>query len=165
MVDCWPSEARAGQFTQFTLPTIVKQALVRPHGDAVHSQLVHNVSFNPATGANYPFTDISHRPFPEWGIVAMELLEGRSNLHSLQTVFTKRFSGRWQATANYTLSGFWDAQPLRDQYNLGADGIVARKPIGFAVAPDLNSGYGQPAFNSNIAYQPRELQLGFRFAF
>jgi len=26
LVDCWPSEARAGQFTQFTLPTIVKQA-------------------------------------------------------------------------------------------------------------------------------------------
>jgi hypothetical protein len=28
-----------------------------------------------------------------------------------------------------------------------------------------NAAYGQPAFNANIAYQPRELQLGFRLAF
>jgi hypothetical protein len=28
-----------------------------------------------------------------------------------------------------------------------------------------NAAFGQPAFNANIAYQPRELQLGFRLAF
>ena len=41
-------------------------------------ETVHNanLSFNPATGANYPFTDISRRPFPEWGVVLLEFLEG-----------------------------------------------------------------------------------------
>ena len=28
-----------------------------------------------------------------------------------------------------------------------------------------NAAYGKPAFNTNIAYQPREVQLGFRLAF
>jgi len=30
---------------------------------------------------------------------------------------------------------------------------------------ESNSSYGQPSFNSNVAYQPRIVQLGFRFAF
>jgi hypothetical protein len=38
-----------------------------------------NLSFNPDTGLNYPFTDISHRPYPEWGQVPMDIFEGRSN--------------------------------------------------------------------------------------
>ena len=41
-----------------------------------------NLSYDPATGANYPFSDISKRPFPDWGIVNLELLEGRSNHHA-----------------------------------------------------------------------------------
>ena len=28
-----------------------------------------------------------------------------------------------------------------------------------------NARYGQPSFNANVAYQPRIVQLGFRFAF
>jgi hypothetical protein len=33
------------------------------------------------------------------------------------------------------------------------------------VTNESNARYGQPNFNNNIAYQPRVVQLGFRFAF
>jgi hypothetical protein len=36
---------------------------------------------------------------------------------------------------------------------------------GSYVTQESNSNYGQPSFNRNIAYQPRMLQLGFRFTF
>jgi hypothetical protein len=99
-----------------------------------------NRSFDPATGANYPFRDISKRPFPDWGAVYAELLEGWSNYHGLQTAFTKRFSQRWQASATYTLSALWDAHPLPYQYGL-VNGVVSRQTIGFPLAPDLGGEY------------------------
>jgi len=100
-----------------------------------------NLTYNPATGANYPFTTVSTRAFPQWGTVDFELLEGRSNYNAGDFTFTKRFSHRWQASATYTLSRFMDADPLRDQWYIGSDGIVARRPIGFALAPDLGGEY------------------------
>ena len=54
---------------------------------------------------------------------------------------SKRFSHRWQGSATYTLSRFMDADPNRDQWYIGSDGIVARRPIGFALAPDLGGEY------------------------
>jgi hypothetical protein len=101
-----------------------------------------NLSFNPATGANYPFTDISRRPFPDWGLVNFELLEGYSNYHATDLTFTKRYSNRWQMTATYTLGFFKDASPARDQWYLGSDGIAARRPIGFPLAQDMGGEYG-----------------------
>ena len=101
-----------------------------------------NLSYNPATGANYPFTDISRRPFPEWGLVNLELLEGWSNYHAGDFTFTKRYSNRWQATATYTLAYFKDAAPARDQWYVGSDGVIARRPIGFPLAPDMGGEYG-----------------------
>jgi hypothetical protein len=68
-----------------------------------------NLSYNPATGVNYPFTDITHRSHPDWGAVIQTFNEGRSNSHALQTSFTKRFSQGWQLSANYTLAAVWDA--------------------------------------------------------
>src|SRR5262249_53091544 len=101
-----------------------------------------NLTYNSATGANYPFSDVSHRAFPQWGLVNFELLEGRSNYHGGDLTFTKRFGHRWQASATYTVSSFQDATPTRDQWFIGADGVVARRPIGFTLAPDLGGGYG-----------------------
>src|SRR5262245_10741205 len=101
-----------------------------------------NLSYNPATGANYPFSDVSRRPFPQWGQVNFELLEGWSNYHAGDFTLTKRFSNRWQASGTYTLAYFRDAKPLRDQWYLGDNGVVARRPIGFALAPDLGGEYG-----------------------
>jgi hypothetical protein len=70
-----------------------------------------NLSYNPATGANYPFSDISRRPFPAFGEISMWVSGARSSYHALQNVFTKRFSDRWQASANYTLSWLFSADP------------------------------------------------------
>ncbi|MGH9255867.1 MAG: TonB-dependent receptor [Vicinamibacterales bacterium] len=100
-----------------------------------------NLSYNPATGANYNFNDISRRPFPDWGLVNFELLEGWSNYHAGDFTFAKRYSNRWQASATYTISWFKDAAPVRDQWYLGSNGVVARRPIGFALAPDMGGEY------------------------
>ena len=71
-----------------------------------------NSSINPATGANYPATgpttDLAHLPFPSWGPIAGEIMNGRSNYYGWENTFTKRFSNRWQANATYTLSWFKD---------------------------------------------------------
>ncbi|HEY3160364.1 MAG TPA: TonB-dependent receptor [Vicinamibacterales bacterium] len=99
-----------------------------------------NLGYDPATGANYPFADINRRPFPDWGAVYSEALEGWSNSHGLQTSFKKRFSQRWQASATYTLAALRDADALPFQYGL-TNGIVSRAPIGFALAPDVGSEY------------------------
>jgi peroxiredoxin len=54
--------------------------------------------------------------------------------------------------ATYTLASFRDARPLRDQWYLGENGVVARRPIGFPLAPDLGGEY---------YYAGREIVLGF----
>lgn len=86
-----------------------------------------NLGYNPATGVNYPYTDISHLPYPDWGTAGAYYSDGWSNYHGLETAFSKRFSNRWQASATYTLSGLWDA--------------VGAPDVGFKVAPDLGGEY------------------------
>jgi hypothetical protein len=107
-------------------------------------ETVHNanVSYNPATGANYNFNDITRRPFPDWGVVLLEYLEGWSDYHGTDLTFTKRFSNRWQATATYTLGFFKDGLPVRPQWYLGPDGIMARRDVGFPLAADMGGDYG-----------------------
>jgi hypothetical protein len=97
-----------------------------------------NILFNPATGVNYPFSNRSLLPYPEFGVVAMTVQNGRSTYHALQTAFIKRMSNRWQATATYTLGGFWDGLgwPLQ-----GAAGRTP-VPVEFALAPDLGGEWG-----------------------
>jgi len=86
-----------------------------------------NLTYNPVTGANYPFTDISRLPYPDWGLVTMQYGDGWSDYHGLQTAFTKRFSHHWQASANYTLSRLKDA--------------VGAPDVGFPVAADIGGEY------------------------
>ena len=95
-----------------------------------------NLSYDPVTGVNYPFTDISRRPFPDWGAIAMNIMGGRSNSHGLQTSFTKRLSQRWQASGTYTLSWLYDmTSPV----------FSGTTPVPFPVAPDLGGEYGLAA--------------------
>ena len=108
------------------------------HGE--ESSYNMNRGYNPETGANYPFSDASRRPFPNWGAVYGEFLEGWSNYHGLETTFTKRFSQRWQATATYTLSALRDASAIPYQYGL-TNGVVSRQTIDFALVPDLGGEY------------------------
>jgi len=69
-----------------------------------------NLAYNPATGANYPFTDLSTLPYPDWGTVRNRVSDGESDYHGLQVAFTKRMSNRWQASATYLLAGQWNLQ-------------------------------------------------------
>jgi len=112
-----------------------------------------NLTYNPATGANYPFTDVSRRAFPQWGAVNFELLEGWSNYHGVDLTFTKRFSHRWQASATITRSRFMDSDPRRDQWYIGSDGIVARRPIGFPLARDMGGEYTLAGATSGGGFQ------------
>jgi FkbM family methyltransferase len=96
-----------------------------------------NLSYDPATGANYPFNDLSRRPYPEWGFMKMFYNGSRSNQHALQTGFTRRFAGGWQASGNYTLSVMRDAGPGPRQR--GSRGLP--EPVPFPVAEDFGGDY------------------------
>jgi hypothetical protein len=100
-----------------------------------------NLSYNPLTGANYPFSDISHRPFPDWGQITGFIGEGTSKYNGLETAFTKRFSHRWQGTATYTLAKFKDSDPTPDQWSI-VNGRLSRAPLGFNVQSDIGGEYG-----------------------
>jgi hypothetical protein len=97
-----------------------------------------NLAYDPSTGLNYPYTDISKLPYPDWGSVRNRRSVGESNYHGLQVNFTKRMSGRWQAQATYLLAAQWDHQrspiPVGCEYptTLDADGS-ARCDVPFAL--------------------------------
>jgi hypothetical protein len=97
-----------------------------------------NIAFDPTTGVNYPYTDRSRLPYPEFGILAMTLQNGRSAYHGVITSFTKRMSHHWQASGTYTLAGFWNA--------VGAPfmGVPGSTPIAvtFPLAQDLKGEWG-----------------------
>jgi len=97
-----------------------------------------NIAFDPTTGVNYPYSDRTKLPYPEFGILAMTLQNGRSAYHGVITSFTKRMSHHWQASGTYTLAGFWNA--------VGAPfmGVPRSTPIEvpFALAQDLKGEWG-----------------------
>ena len=96
-----------------------------------------NLSFNPATGRNNPFSNVSLRPYPQWLQVPMDNFNGRSNYHGLEMAFTKRMSNRWQGAATYTFSGFWDGTPQPWQ------GVM--NPVPFTVLEPLGPDYSLAA--------------------
>ena len=100
-----------------------------------HEYYAHNFNLNydPATGVNLPFSVITNRPYQAYAALGMERMAARTNYHGLETSFTKRFSQRWQASATYTLAGYWDADaPPMSGFN---------KEVSFTVAPDLGGEY------------------------
>jgi hypothetical protein len=70
-----------------------------------------NITFDPATGVPYPYSNAARRALPLYGVVGMIPHTGRSDYHGLQTSFTKRMSRRWQGSLTYTLAGLWDQDP------------------------------------------------------
>ena len=116
-----------------------------------------NLTYNPATGVNYPFTDISRRPYPDFGLVNQFRSDGWSNYHALQTAFTRRMSNGWQASATYLLAMLKDAQS---------------SPAPFTVAPDLGGEYSLAASDqrhrvvfNGIWQLPHALQLSGLYFF
>ncbi len=95
-----------------------------------------NLSFNPATGANYPFSNRALRPYPDWGVVSMNTHLGRSSYHALLTGFTKRFSDRWQAAATYTLASLKNADTKP---------FSGLQQVTFFTQPDLGGEFGPSA--------------------
>ena len=90
-----------------------------------------NLSFDPNTGANLPYTSRAALPYPQYGVISMIPHNTRSKYHGIQSAFNKRMSQHWQASATYTLSWFWDAEnqpfsglnivPFRVQPDMGND--------------------------------------------
>ena len=101
-----------------------------------------NLTFNPATGANFPSTDRTRRLDPNWGTVSMNSHMARSEYHALQTGVTKRFSQNWQASANYTLSWLYnaDSRPFTGSYDSAGNLTLFQVP--FETAPDLGGEWG-----------------------
>jgi hypothetical protein len=104
-----------------------------------HSRNV-NLNYNPVTGANYDYRDVSHLPMPEFGRIQLTSFQGWSNYHGWESSFTRRMSNRWQASATYTLSRFRDANGPPFAHAI-ASGRLARTPLDFAVQPDLGAEY------------------------
>ena len=111
--------------------------------DYIHTKGAHekdtidnvNLVYDAATGANIPFTNANRArlPWPDMGVVSMIPHNAKSELRSLQTSFTKRMSQRWQASATYTLSWFYNSE------NQPFQGLEI---VPFAVQPDLGGEFG-----------------------
>jgi hypothetical protein len=102
----------------------------------LHDQV--NLGYNPATGVNYPYAATGPNrallPYPQFGLVGYYAFNGRSDYHGLQTAWTKRFSDRWQASANYTLSTISNDDPAQPMSGLAL--------VPFPVAADMGGEYG-----------------------
>ena len=95
--------------------------------DAVSRNL--NLSYDPATGVNYPNNNRARLPYPQFSTVGQLFPDGYSNYHALQTAITRRLSNNWQASGTYTLAYF-------------RDGYTSPAPEVPNLAPDLGPQYG-----------------------
>jgi hypothetical protein len=68
--------------------------------------------------------------------------------------FDMRVQKRLPIAGRFTVDGMFEVFNLFNHANFGSYVINESSPE-----------YGKPAFNGNMAYQPRMLQLGFRLAF
>ncbi|PYR67620.1 MAG: hypothetical protein DMF88_12185 [Acidobacteria bacterium] len=70
-----------------------------------------NVTFNPATGIPYGYSDVRHRAYPQFGVVGSSPQIGKSDYYGMQSSLTKRMANHWQASVTYTLSWFYSQDP------------------------------------------------------
>jgi hypothetical protein len=130
-------QASFGVQRQLAANTVLEADYVYKHDD--NQKVLHpnvNISYDEATGANRRFGVAANRPVPTWGQVGFYAYHGWANYHALQTSLSKRFSDNWQASATYTLSGYWNGDPPPLTV---INGLVTEVP--FAVAPDLGGEY------------------------
>ena len=126
-------QSSIGMERQFGSVMVVTADYVFYKGDHEKDVLDNvNLTFDPNTGANIPVTNIASLIDPAWGVVSMNTHMARSQYSGLQTAVTKRFSNRWQASATYTLSWFWNAQ---------SPPFSGLKPVPFAVGPDFGNDW------------------------
>ena len=132
MVMPYSYQTSIGMQRQLNDTTSVQADYVYTASRREYSGVNLNLTYNPATGANYPFTDLTRRPYPEFGTISMSVSDGYANTHALQTAFTKRLGNRWQASGTYTFSGLWDA---------GQPAYSGTAKVPFTVAKDLTNEY------------------------
>lgn len=70
-----------------------------------------NLAYNPATGANYPFTDLTRRPITGWGAVNQNVVQPNGpTSYALQMELTKRMANHFQLSATYLLQFAYEYQ-------------------------------------------------------
>jgi hypothetical protein len=109
----WQSSIGIAQ--QFSTTTALQVDYVQTNSrDEKSIQDNINLTFNPATGAPYPYSDVAHRAYPMFGVVGAIPHTGSSDYYGVQSSLTKRLSNRWQASVTYTLGWLYDrdARPL-----------------------------------------------------
>ena len=110
-------QASAGLQRQFGTSMSVAADFVYSAAKDALSIMDVNLAYNPATGANYPFTDLTRRPTRGWGAVSQNMVEPKGiESYGLQMELTKRMSDNWQLSATYLLAADYDYQfaPIKD---------------------------------------------------
>jgi hypothetical protein len=102
-----------------------------------------NLTYDPATGDNIPYSNVAARVYPEWGFVNGEFMQGWSNWHAFVISANKRFSDRWQFSGNYTLGAVKDSlgPPCQTQRASDPNGEASCVPITFTLRPDIAGEY------------------------
>jgi len=100
-----------------------------------------NLTYDPATGDNVPFSVVARRVYPEWAYVNGEFMQGWSNYRALETSINKRFSDRWQMSANFTYGAIWDSTGPPCQTVKGPDGNAQCTEITYKLKPDVEGEY------------------------
>jgi hypothetical protein len=127
-----------------------------------------NLSYNPATGGNYPFTDVARLPYPAFASVLMNMTDGASKYHALQVAFTKRLANRWQASGTYTLAREMLFQPAPINpgcsypMSVSATGRVACD-VPIALAPDLAEEWYRSGEQTHRAVFNAIWEVGYGF--
>lgn len=136
-----------------------------------------NLAYDPATGYNYPFNDLSKRPYPGWGSVMNRRSEGASTYHGVQMAFMKRMRDGWQAQATYLYAKQWDFQrapvPVGCEYPTTLDPVTGapRCDVAFELHPTLRdewylNGDQRHRFTFNGIWEiPLGLQLSGLYIF
>jgi hypothetical protein len=70
-----------------------------------------NLAFDPATGGNYPFTDLTRRPVRGWGAVNQNVVQSNGpESYAVQFELNKRMANHWQLSATYLLQFNYEYQ-------------------------------------------------------
>ena len=133
------------------------------HGGNEKSDILNiNLTYDPTTGVNLPYSTRTNRPFPGDGTIGQDAYFGWSNLHSLNTSFNKRLSHHWQGAVNYSLSGLWSASGNPLMAVPGKEAIQ----VPFKVADDLTYPYGFDSQDQRPGWSPTasEIWKGFQLS-
>jgi hypothetical protein len=107
----YTDQANVGVQRQLATAMSLSTDFVYTKNKDVVSTMDVNLAYNPATGANYPFTDLTRRPVKGWGTVNQNIVQPDGlTSYALQMELNKRMSNHWQLSATYLLQFNYDYQ-------------------------------------------------------